>query len=507
MKVLAAAPLGHPVTAIAVWMLAAFILLGALPAACNIYQFLLVMAHRWRDHYRHAGLVDPPRVVVLVPAWNEAAVLRFSIDRMMGLSYPPDRLRVVVVDDGSTDRTPEILAEKEIRYSGRVLGLRRENGGQGKAHTLNYGLDVILADDWAQAILITDADVVFEPTAIRRMVRHLADPNVGAVTAFIRETSKPPNWLNRYVGYEYCVAQAAARRAQNVVGAQACLAGGAQLHTRANLEALGGHIDTSTLAEDTVTTILTQLGGRTVVFDGSAQCLAEEPRDIAGLWKQRLRWSRGNVQVTRRFRKVFFHPSPVHKLGHLWIGLMWFSTLLLPAFMICAALALLALWALDADNAKLLFHLLWITTALGYVFTTIFALTIDRSILRGSWRHAIAFPGAISLVIMAWVLAPRPMHWLLHHAFNSAGIGWDHDVRLALQLSAYSWVALCMVGAWLTYRVDRSERAPILVPLLMFIVGYGPLLCAITFAAYVAEARGTAQVWDKTEKTGAVIGQ
>ena len=90
-------------------------------------------------------------------------------------------------------------------------------------------------DDWMQALLITDADVIFEPAALRTMTRHLADPRVGAVTAYIKEGSRPGNYLTRFIGYEYVTAQAAARRGQNVLGAIACLAGGAQLHSRANL--------------------------------------------------------------------------------------------------------------------------------------------------------------------------------------------------------------------------------------------------------------------------------
>ena len=141
------------------------------------------------------------------------------------------------------------------------------------------------------------------------MTRHLADPGVGAVTAYIKEGSRPGNYLTRFIGYEYITAQAAARRSQNVLGAVACLAGGAQLHSRANIEALGGRIDTSTLAEDTVTTFRTQLRGRRVIFEPHAVVWAEEPGTINGLWKQRLRWARGNLQVTRRCSPaVWFRP-------------------------------------------------------------------------------------------------------------------------------------------------------------------------------------------------------
>ncbi len=488
------------------WTLLTLVLLGAVPALCGIWQFVLVARHRWHDHYDLADFEHLPRTAIIVPAWNEVAVLRFSIDAMMRMDYPADRLRLVVVDDGSTDETPELLAAKQAEYGDRLLPLRRENGGQGKAHTLNHGLDEVLSDDWAEAVLITDADVVFQPTALRRMTRHLADPKVGAVNAFIREASSSPGWVNRTIGYEYVAAQAAGRRAQNVVGAQACLAGGAQLHSRANLLALGGRVDTTTLAEDTVTTFLTQLDGRTVVFDGNAECLAEEPGSVVALWKQRLRWSRGNVQVARRFHDVFFRGSDTHRLGGSWFGLMWWSTLLMPALMIVSSASLVTLWLTDAGSAWVAFRALWITCALGFVFTTVFTLLLDPRMARQSWLQAIVFPGLTSLLVMAWVLVPGPMHALLHGGVAVAGGEWTRETRSLVALAAYLWVSVCMLAAWGIYRLERSGRANWLVSPLVAVVGFGPLLCAITFAAYVAEARGAPARWDKTVKTGNVVG-
>ena len=200
----------------------------------------------------------------------------------MSLDYPAGLLRVVVVDDGSTDDTPQVLRAKVAQYPGRVFHLRRDRGGEGKAAALNVGLRFVLGDDWMEALLIGDADPIFEPTALRALARHLADPRVGAVTAYIREGSRPSNFLTRFIAFEYAAGQAAARRSQNVLGAIQCLAGGAQLHSRANIEALGGRIDGSTLAEDTVTTIETQLRGHKVIFEPHAIVWAEEPGSIHG---------------------------------------------------------------------------------------------------------------------------------------------------------------------------------------------------------------------------------
>ena len=484
--------------------ISALVLVGALPILSSVIGFLLVMAHRRRAHY---DLADPqvrPRIAVVVPAWNEAAVLEFSVDRMMSMRYPADRLRLVVVDDASTDGTAAVLREKELRYPGRVVALHREQGGQGKAHTLNHGLNEVLRDEWADAVLITDADVVFTPDAVARMARHLADPQVGAVTAFIREASEPPNWMSRYIGYEYATAQLAARRAQNVIGAQACLAGGAQLLTRENLTALGGHIDTATLAEDTVTTLLTQLHGRRVIFDPNAQCLAEEPASVTGLWKQRLRWARGNLQVSRHFRSVFFRSGEGHHLGNAWFGLQWYATLLLPGFMVVATIGFVLLWLLQPDLSRLLFISYWSLGAFAFVFTTSFTLLLDRGIARRSWFQAVTFPGVVNLALIGLVVAPGPVLALTRGGCELVGLGWSARTQSLLLLAAYLWTSVCMLAAWGVYRLDRFAAARPLMPALVLLVGYGPLLCAVTFAAYVAQLRGAATTWDKTEKTGKV---
>ena len=61
-----------------------------------------------------------------------------------------------MVDDASTDDTPDVIKAKAVQYPGQVVHLRRDKGGEGKSHTLNHGLRIILADDWMQALLIME---------------------------------------------------------------------------------------------------------------------------------------------------------------------------------------------------------------------------------------------------------------------------------------------------------------------------------------------------------------
>ena len=144
--------------AVGEWILILVVLAGAVPVVAGALQFLLAACHAFRNHYGECAPAFP-RTAVLIPAWNEGAVIGASIDRLMAAEYPREALRVYVVDDASTDDTPRVVRTKEDQHPGRVVHLRREKGGQGKAHTLNHGLAVILGDDWMQALLITDAEI------------------------------------------------------------------------------------------------------------------------------------------------------------------------------------------------------------------------------------------------------------------------------------------------------------------------------------------------------------
>ncbi|MCT1479738.1 glycosyltransferase [Microbacterium sp. p3-SID336] len=475
------------------------VLVGTLPVINTGLQYLMLPVHAFRNHYGKAAPYHP-NVAVVIPAWNEGLVIGPAIERLLQLEYPADRLRVFVVDDASTDDTPAIVQQKAAQHQGRVVHLRREKGGEGKAHTLNHGLDVVLADDWTEAVLIMDADVIFSRDSLRKLTRHLADDKVGAVTAYIAEGSRDRNYLTRFIAIEYVIGQLSARRTQNVGGAIACLAGGAQLHSRANLEAIGGRIPTGTLAEDTMTTFESQLHGRRMVFEPHAVVLAEEPRTIDSLWKQRLRWARGNVQLTSIYKNLWFRPSSDHNLGSFAFGLAWFTILLLPVFMLLAAAGLIALLLLHSDVAEFVFRFMWIGAACIYIFSMLYSVQLDPRIGRQSWREAIMFPGLGALVLMVLALFP----WMLDGLLRAFGEEATDQTRFVFLLVIALWGPVSMVGIWLARVVEPLPGGRFFAGLLLYVCGYGSLLCAITVDSYLKEWRRADASWIKTEKIGRV---
>ncbi len=482
------------------WLAMGLVTLAVVPVLAGLYQFLLVAFSVLSTHLEKVA-PSLPQISILIPAWNEDAVIGTTLDRLMRLDYPPDRLRVYVVDDASTDRTPAIVQAKALQYAGRVFHIRRENGGEGKAHTLNYGLRELWESEWTEAVLIMDADVIYTADSLLRMSRHLADKKVGAVTAYIKEGSECPNYLQRFIGFEYITATGASRRAQNVLGFLACLSGGAQLHSRENLLAIGGQIFCETLAEDTFTTFRTQLEGRRAIFEPNAIVYAEEPDSLDGLWKQRLRWARGNVQVTGTFRSLWFNRRQYLTLGSFSMGLLWFSIFLMPLFQIGATVGLCSLYFLDAHLAWQFFRGFWIIAGVVYVAVTLASCVVDPESARRCWCEGILFPGVGALGVILYSLAPfaGPLEGRqLAHLLGPIGA---HTAVLLV----YSWPVLSMVLSWLAKELERRRpRLRLGAITILYVAGYGPFLSAVTFAAYVKELLRAEMKWDKTIKTGKV---
>lgn len=481
------------------WACAAIVLIAIVPVACGLFQFLLVAFSAGFTHLEEAEDYTP-RVSILIPAWNEGAVIGATIDRLMALSYPKSRLRIYVIDDGSSDETPGICIAKSKEHHGNVFHIRRVAGGEGKAHTLNYGLRTLWASEWTEAVLIMDADVIYTPDSLRRMARHLADPEVGAVTAYIKEGSRQPNLVQRFITFEYVTATAASRRAQNVLGFLACLSGGAQLHSRENLMAIGGEIFSDTLAEDTFTTFKTQLAGRRALFEPNAVVYAEEPDSLQMLWKQRVRWARGNVQITRHYKRLWFNKRAHPHLGSPTMAMLWFSIVLMPAFQIGAASSLVALYFLDAPLAWRLFEVYWIVASAVYLLVTLISFVIDWESARKSWIEGIVFPGLVSFALIVHSLFPEV--WTA--VAPLLGFTPGSLLHTGGVLFIYAWLAVSMAVAWSAKWLEETRRLSWLAPVVLLIAGYGPFLCAVTLGAFVKEMTGAERTWDKTEKTGKV---
>ena len=330
------------------------------------------------------------------------------------------------------------------------------------------------------------------------MVRHFADPEVGGVTAYVKEGSEPAEPSVALHRLRVHHGSGRGRRAQNVMGGLPCMAGGAQLHSRENLVAIGGAIDTSTLAEDTYTTIKTQLAGRRALFDANAVVWAEEPDSVVALWKQRVRWGRGNLQITRAFRHLWFRPDRNPLFGNIAFGFLWFSIALMPLFVIVGSAGLVGLFHVWPPWASIAFEALWGRHLRQLSLPDVVlirhrprdgqAVLVRRySLSRPALARCHDAGGAGTEAVRRSRPWPRSGNW-----------SWQ-DIAVQVVLG---WSAVSTFLAWVVYRLDKAGAPKPVRNILLVLVGYGPLLCAISLGAMIAQLRNADLKWDKTIKSG-----
>ena len=171
--------------------------------------------------------------------------------------------------------------------------------------------------------------------------------------------------------------------------------------------------------------------------------------------------------------------------------------------MIVSSASLVILYFTDLATAQHVFRALWLINALCFVFTTTLTLLIDRSAGRRTWVQGIFFPGSVSLLIILYACFPVAFRWLVTRFEDVTHWHLSLGQRHGIMLFAYVWVAGCMLGAYLVKKIDDAG-AHRTAAALLYVVGYGPILCVVTLVAYVKQLRHAEMHWDKTEKSGRV---
>ncbi len=239
-----------------------------------------------------------PPVAVLVPAYNEEKVIVRTIRSALTSDYA--NLRVIVIDDGSSDGTLEAARSAFAleAASGRVLILTKPNSG--KADALNFGLEHLRGEEIFVGI---DADTVIARDAISRLIPHFLNPKVGAVAGNAKVGNRINLWT-RWQALEYITSQNFERRALNTMGAVSVVPGAIGAWRVAAVREAGG-FHTDTVAEDAdLTMALLQLGYR-VEYEDLALAYTEAPVNASGLMRQRFRWSFGILQSVWKHRGAF----------------------------------------------------------------------------------------------------------------------------------------------------------------------------------------------------------
>ncbi len=239
-----------------------------------------------------------PKVAVLIPAYNEEKVIERTVRAALNSSYP--NLRVIVIDDGSRDRTLAVArnAFAEEEAEGRVLILTKPNSG--KAAALNYGIEHI---EDAELFVGIDADTIIASDAIARLVPHFINAKVGAIAGNAKVGNRVNLWT-RWQALEYITSQNFERRALDVLGAVSVVPGAIGAWRVSAVREVGGY-QLDTVAEDADLTMALLRRGYRVEYEDMALAYTEAPTNANGLMRQRFRWSFGILQAVYKHSAVF----------------------------------------------------------------------------------------------------------------------------------------------------------------------------------------------------------
>lgn len=240
-----------------------------------------------------------PKVSIIIPAHNEEKVIGRAINSALETDYP--HKEIIVVDDGSTDRTYQTAYP--YAQKGLIKLLRRKTASGSKAGALNYG--ILFAS--GEVIVTVDADTLLERNAIREAVKYLADSRVSAVSGNVRILAGEhgrKNLLVKLQAYEYLLSLELGRRFNSVMGTLLIISGAFGAFWKSNVVHLGQY-DKDTITEDFDVTIKMRKLGKRLVFAESAIAWTFCPETWRDWVRQRIRWTRGQAETLRKHRDIF----------------------------------------------------------------------------------------------------------------------------------------------------------------------------------------------------------
>lgn len=240
-------------------------------------------------------------VTVIVPAYNEEVGIAATIESIVSSDAS---VHVIVVDDGSTDRTAEVVRALSLPGVSLI-----QQGNAGKAAALNTGLHATET----KFVVMLDGDTVLEPTTITELTRPFAEPTVGAVSGNVKVGNRG-GLLGRWQHVEYVVGFNLDRRLYDVLCCMPTVPGAVGAFRTAAVRQVGG-VPLDTLAEDTDLTMALQRAGWSVKYQSNARAWTEVPQSLRQLFRQRHRWSYGVMQAMWKHRAAVAEGGLGGRLG------------------------------------------------------------------------------------------------------------------------------------------------------------------------------------------------
>jgi cellulose synthase/poly-beta-1,6-N-acetylglucosamine synthase-like glycosyltransferase len=257
------------------------------------------------QHSLHGSIAYAPwpRVVIFVAAHNEESVVADALRALVQADYPIDRIKIMPVNDRSTDNTRSMIELVAQENPGRIEAFHRTSGKPGKAAALKDATALVESQQWADIVLVFDADYLPSRGLIKQLVAPFQDVEVGAVMGRVVPQNANSNLLTRLLDLERSGGYQVDQQARSNIGSVPQYGGTVGgLRLSALHDAGGWHDDV--LAEDTDITFRLLLQGWKTVYLNKAECYEEVPEHWNVRARQIGRWAKGHNQALYRHARA-----------------------------------------------------------------------------------------------------------------------------------------------------------------------------------------------------------
>lgn len=315
-----------------------------------------------------------PTCSILIPAHNEEKVIAATIEAMQKMNYPKDKLKIVVINDGSSDSTREIILSYAANDSRIILhDIPKGEGGKGKSRTLNHAIK----DIDSEIIAIYDADNTPDPNALHYLVIQLiSNPELGAVIGKFRTVNKKRNLLTRFINIETLSFQSMLQAGRWQLHNIATLPGTNFVMWTKLINELNGW-DEEALTEDSELSIRIYELGYKIKFIPYAITYEQEPEKVKVWIKQRIRWVRGNNYVISKFfKRIKYMKNKKMRFDLLYTLTLYYVFFI--AIVISDLLFFISLFGLISIPLPGPYTYVWIMAIVLFVFEIMLAISFDK---------------------------------------------------------------------------------------------------------------------------------
>jgi len=256
------------------------------------FFMLIIYFNIKKDFYFDKLEEYTPLLTVLIPAYNEEKTIAETITAVQASNYPKNNLEIIVVDDGSTDNTAEIVKKfKSVKL------FSKENTG--KADSVNKAIKIAKGD----FIAIVDADSYPEKDALLFLMRHFKDEKVGASTGLILVRNKN-KLIEKCQALEY-VLIAWTRKLLDAIDSVFVTPGGLSVYRKSALKRVG-YFDKNVMTEDIEVAWNLLRHKYKIRMETLAHATTSVPDKLKQWWRQRIRWNVGGFQTLSKHKKYLF---------------------------------------------------------------------------------------------------------------------------------------------------------------------------------------------------------